>query len=507
MTVPPEVEAQILRLHHVEKWRRGTIARQLHVHHGTVTRVLAQAGLPRTDPPQRGSKVDPYLPLILETLQKYPELTASRLFAMVCERGYNGSPDHFRHVIACLRPRPPAEAYLRLRTLAAEQGQADWGHFGHLTIGRARRALMAFVMVLSYSRQIFLRFFLDARMENFLRGHVAAFAAWNGYCRVVLYDNLRSAVLERHGDAIRFHPTLLAFAAHYRFEPRPVAVARGNEKGRVERAIRYVRDSFFAARQFHDLDDLNRQAEDWCNGIAADRPCPEKKEVTVREAFAEEASKLLPLPDNPFPLTERVAVKVGKTPYVRFDLNDYSVPHTKVQRLLTVLADPDTVRIVDGAEVLARHPRSYDKGAQIEDPAHLQALVNDKRAARRHRGADRLATAVPAAHTLLQGAATRGNNIGAITAELLHLLDRYGAAELDAAIREALERGVPHPNAVRLALERRREQRNEAPPVAVELPDHIKTRDAAVKPHRLETYDQLKDHTNNDQTNKDDTDE
>jgi hypothetical protein len=88
LTVPPEVEAQILRLHHVEKWRRGTIARQLHVHHGTVTRVLAQAGLPRTDPPQHRSKVDPYRPLILETLQKYPNLTASRLFAMVCERGY-----------------------------------------------------------------------------------------------------------------------------------------------------------------------------------------------------------------------------------------------------------------------------------------------------------------------------------------------------------------------------------------------------------------------------------
>jgi transposase len=308
MTVPPEVEAQILRLHHVEKWRKGTIARQLHVHHGTVTRVLAQAGLPRTDPPQRASKVDPYLPLILETLQKYPQLTASRLFAMVCERGYRGSPDHFRHVIACLRPRPPAEAYLRLRTLPAEMIQCDWGHFNHLTIGRARRPLMAFVMVLSYSRQIFLRFFLDARMENFLRGHVAAFSAWNGCGRVVLYDNLRSAVLERQGDVIRFHPTMLAFAAHYHFEPRPVAVARGNEKGRVERAIRYVRDSFFAARQFCDLDDLNRQAEDWCNGIAADRPCPEKKEVTVREAFAEEASKLLPLPDTPFPLTERVPV-------------------------------------------------------------------------------------------------------------------------------------------------------------------------------------------------------
>ena len=112
-------------------------------------------------------------------------------------------------------------------------------------------------MVLSYSRQIFLRFFLDARMENFLRGHVAAFAAWTAVPRVLLYDNLKSAVLERHGEAIHFHPTLLELAAHYHFAPRPVAVARGNEKGRVERAIRYIRESFFAAREFADLDDLN----------------------------------------------------------------------------------------------------------------------------------------------------------------------------------------------------------------------------------------------------------
>ncbi len=111
-------------------------------------------------------------------------------------------------------------------------------------------------MVLSHSRQIFQRFFLDARMENFLRGHVAAFSAWNGVPRVLLYDNLKSVVLERRGDAIRFHPTLLGFAGHYRFEPRPVAVARRNEKGRVERAIRYVRDGFFAARSFEDLDDI-----------------------------------------------------------------------------------------------------------------------------------------------------------------------------------------------------------------------------------------------------------
>jgi transposase len=157
-------------------------------------------------------------------------LAASRLYVMVHERGYRGSPDHFRHLIACLRPRPKAEAFLRLRTLPGEQAQVDWAHFGHLVIGRARRPLMAFVMVLSYSRQIFLRFFLNARMENFLRGHVEAFETWSGVPRVILYDNLKSAVLERQGNVIRFHPTLFEFAGRYRFDPRPVAVARGNEK-------------------------------------------------------------------------------------------------------------------------------------------------------------------------------------------------------------------------------------------------------------------------------------
>ncbi len=493
MVTPPDIEAQILRYYHAEKWTVGTIATQLHVHHSVVRRVLAQAGLPRLGPPPRPSQVDPYLPFILQTLEKFPKLTASRLYAMVRERGYRGSPDHFRHRIACHRPRPKAEAYLRLRSLPGEQAQIDWAHFGYVEIGRARRPLMAFVMVLSHSRQIFLRFFPDARMENFLRGHVAAFQAWQGVPRVLLYDNLKSAVLERHGDAIRFHPTLLNFAGHYRYEPRPVAVARGNEKGRVERAIRYIRDSFFAARSFADIDDLNAQAEVWCNGQAADRRCPDEPARTVREVFTEEATRLLKLPDNPAPLLERVEVQVGKTPYVRFDLNDYSVPHSHVQRVLTVLADPHELRIVDGAQILARHRRSYDKGAQIEDPAHIQALVDRKHAARQHRATNHLAQAAPASVDLLVRAAERGANLGAITVGLQRLHERYGAAELQAAILEALARDVPHPNAVRLALERRREQRGEAPPIAITMPEHVQARDVPVQPHDLDSYDRLKD--------------
>jgi transposase len=490
MPVTPELHAQILRYYHVERWRVGTIARQLQVHHGTVERVLRQSGLPPIGT-VRVCRVDPYLPFILETLKKFPTLTASRLYVMTCERGYRGGPDHFRHLVSHHRPRPAAEAYLRLVTLVGEQGQVDWGHFGHLQIGKARRPLMAFVMVLSWSRRIFLRFCLDARMESFLRGHVQAFETWGGLPRVLLYDNLKSAVLERLGDAIRFSPTLLDFAGHYRFEPRPVAVARGNEKGRVERSIRYIRDNFFAARTFSSVQDLNDQAQAWCLGQADARLCPQDKTLTVAEAFAQEKPSLLALPVNPYTVEERLDVKVGKTPYVRFDLNDYTVPHTAVRRVLTVLASEKSLRIVDGQEVLASHVRSYDRDQQIEEPSHIRDLVERKAHASAQRGMSRLSQAAPASQQLLKSAAERGENLGSITMSLLRLVDRYGAAQVQIAILVALQRGVPHPNAVRLALETQREARHAPAPVAVQLSDQARLRDGVIHAHRLDSYDQL----------------
>lgn len=489
MTISDELEAKILRYYHVEKWRVGTIARQLNVHHGVVRRALSQAGIPKANFTKRESILTPYLSFILETLTKYPKLAASRLYEMVHQRGYTGGVDHFRHLISLYRPRPAAEAYLRLRTLPGEQAQVDWGHFGYVNIGKAKRPLMAFVMVLSYSRKIFLRFYLNQQMANFLRGHEAAFNEWNGLPRVCLYDNLKSAVLERSGDAIRFNPTLLEFAAHYRFEPRPVAVARGNEKGRVERAIRYVRDNFFAARGWKNIDDLNNQATEWCNGIAANRPCPEDKTLSVREVFLDEQSKLLKLPDNPYPTLERIDVNVGKTPYVRFDLNDYSVPHTYVRRVLTVCATPDKVALLDGANVIIEHNRSYEKGRQIEHESHIKDLVSHKKEARKHRGQDRLIQAVPISQTLLIQAAERGYSLGIITANLLKLLDHYGISELEAAINEALSRNVPHFNAVRLNLEKRREEKNLLPPINIDLPNDKRVRDLVVRPHDLKSYD------------------
>ena len=487
--ISKELEAKILRLYHIEKWKIGTISTQLHVHHSAVRRVLAQSGAKEVVRMKRASMIEPFLPFVKQTLERYPRLTASRLYQMVRERGYPGGPDHFRHLIGLHRPRRPAEAYQRLRTLPGEQGQVDWAHFGKIRIGRAERGLVAFVMVLSYSRQIFLRFFLDQRMENFLRGHQGAFRAWGGCPRVLLYDNLKSAVLERRGDAIRFHPTLLQFAGHWRYEPRPVAVGRGNEKGRVERAIRYARSSFFAARQWTDLDDLNAQADTWCATLAAQRRCPEDRTLTVAEAFLKEQPLLLPVAEDEFPTQERIEVSVGKTPYVRFDLNDYSIPHDRVRRTLVVLATPERVSILEGNDVLATHPRSYSRDEQIEDPSHLEALTREKRAARRHRGTDRLHHAAPATQKLLVAVASRGQNLSVATTSLLRLLDTYGATRLQQATLEALERGSPHPRTVQLILETPTSTPPAPPRMRIPLPDDPRVRDLVVVPHALDEYD------------------
>jgi len=485
-----DTEAEIIRLFHAEKWRIGTIAEQLHVHHTTVQRVLKQAGVEVKRISPRPSLADPFLPFVLEQLQKYPELCASRLFEMVRERGYPGGPDHFRRIIAQHRPRKSAEAFQRLKTLPGEQAQVDWAHFGKFTIGKAVRVLWAFVMVLSYSRQLFLRFFLSSAMPFFLRGHVDAFSAWNGVPRVLLYDNLKSAVLERQGEAIRFNPMLLDLAAHYRFEARPVAVARGNEKGRVERAIRYIRDAFFAARKFVDLTDLNRQAFIWTMESAAARPWVEDRTRLVRDAFADEQSKLLPLPDDQFPTHERVQVEVGKTPYARFDLNDYSVPHDRVRRSLTVVADLETVRILDGTVVVAVHARCWNRDQQIEQAAHVARLAQEKRRARDNRGLDRLSKAAPASKAFLRVLAEQGQNIGSVTSRLLALLDWAGAAELEEALVEVLERDTIHVGAVRQVLDRRRNERGLPPPVLLSLAPSAH-RDLVVSPHSLSTYDNL----------------
>jgi len=483
----------ILRLHHLEKWPVGTIADHHCRHHDTVERILAHGGIPITKQAQRPRLVDPYLPFIEETLAKYPRLRASRLWAMAVARGYKGSKSGFRAIVSRMRPRRHAEAYLRRAVLPGEEAQVDWAHFGKITVGRAERPLFAFVMVLSFSRMRFVYFAMRAAMPSFLRGHVEAFRFFGRCPRVILYDNLKSAVVEREGDAVRFHPTLLALAGHYRFEPRACAPYRPNEKGRVERAIRDVRENFFAAREFTSIDDLNQQARAWSLEIAQERRVPDAKGKTVAEAFAEEQPRLIELAQDDFPVEERIEVQVGKTPYIRFDRNDYSVPHTHVCRPLTVLATDDRVRIVDPEKptvLLADHRRSFDRDQRVEHDNHVRALVEEKRRAHQSSGFDRLFSAAPSTRTMIEKLAERGDNLGAATSGLLQLLDRVGADMLERAVADVIARDQVRLRAVHFALDRLHFEAGLAPALTVPVTDDVRA-NAQVRPHALSTYDRL----------------
>lgn len=214
----------------------------------------------------------------------------------------------------------------------------------------------------------------------------------------------------------------------------------------------------------------------------------------MAEAFEEERGKLVALPADVFPAELIAEVHVGKTPYVRFDGNDYSVPHDHAHRSLTVSASETRVRILDGVRLVCEHERSWDKGARTEDEAHVEGLAAMKRKARKGRVKDRLVRSSPSTERLFGELAQRGANIGSAVKALLRLLEQYGAERLEAAVREALERKTPEPRSVRLILEKERLEAGLAPRVAVPLPDDPRVRDVAVRPASLEGYGVLRDH-------------
>jgi len=362
--VDAQVEHDIVRHHLIDGWPVGTVAQELGVHHGVVRRVLLQRGAASptaTATITRARMIDAYLPFIEATLAKYPKLHASRLFHMVRERGYPGSESHFRRLISELRARPQPEPFARLHMLAGEQAPLDWGHFGHVEVGRGRRPLYAFVVTLCWSRMTWLQFFYDMKRPSFLHGHVDALAFFKGVPRQLVYDNLKSAYIEREGNVIRSGGSLLEVATHYGFEPALAAPRRGNEKGRVERSIRYIRSSFFAARTFRDIEHLNEQAVTWTTDVSASRRWQEDDRTSVGAQFEHEQLTLKSLPATPYEAEERIEARVGRTPFVRFDKNDYSLPCAHVRRQVTVVAGPRRVRVVLEGKVVAEHIRSFDR--------------------------------------------------------------------------------------------------------------------------------------------------
>jgi transposase len=487
MTISKEDEQRIRRLHYAEHWKVGTICSQLDIHEDTVHRVLGildRATAPRTPRP---SKLDAYRDFLVETLKEYPTLTSTRLHDMLKPRGYEGAARTLRDYIRPLRPQSPREVYLRLEALIAEQAQVDWAHVGKVSVPGGERAIWLFVIVLSWSRALWGEFVFDLDVHSLLRSLSRAATYFEGCTRQWLFDNPKTVVLERYGDAARFHPRLLEFAGSYCVSVRVCGVRKANQKGRVERAIRYLRDRFLAGRTIRDIEQGNRELLEFLHEVANVRPHPTLPGRTVGDCLAEEKRRLLPLPKVP-PQTNLVQpVDVDKTAFVRFDGNVYSIPPQYAHKTVTLVVDDKRVRMLEGQEEIANHPRCWGKRQRIELPAHRQALLEMKRGATEAKGQERLRAAIPGVDALFERWVDAGRSVGRQTLRVLTLLDSYGEDIVAAAVAEVLAGTTNDPAALEVICERKRRDAHRPVPIDIALGSHVPDRD--VIPQPLEVYD------------------
>jgi transposase len=488
MTVGPEVTAEIRRLYYGEHWKRGTIAAQLGVHFDTVVRVLGVLG-PKAGTPRPDARVlEPYVPVVDETLARYPRLVATRIYDMLVERGYTGSLRTLRRYVRSARPAPRNEVFLRLETLPGEQAQVDWAHVGSLAVPGGNRPLWAFVIVLAYSRAMWAELVVDMGVDSLRRSLIRASASFGGSPRQWLFDNTKAVVVERAGDAIRFHPILLDLAARLHVQPLLCRPRRPQEKGKVERAIRYLKDRFFAARSFHSLAHGNAQLAEFFATIAHQRPHPRWPDRRVVDLFEEERPLLLSLPD-PLPEIESVKpVAVDKSAFVRIDTNRYSIPPTYANRTITLSADDQIIRFIDGQNEVARHQRSWGRHQVFELREHRAALIEEKRKGRDLKGRERLRVEVPQINALLERWVDAGRNLGSMVAFTIQLLDAYGPAVMREVVGDMIARGIHDRGAMAILCEQRRRRHSGPSPLVIQLGEHVVERD--VVPHDLGGYDE-----------------
>jgi len=489
MTVPRELEAEIKRLFRAEHWKVGTIAAHLGVHHDTVRRVLGiLPGQSLTERAPRPMRIDPYREFVTEQLKRYPRLRSTRLHDMLKERGYTGGVRTIRRFATQVRPVPRSEVYLRLpEPLPGEQAQCDWAHVGPVSVPGGERSLWLFVMIMAYSRALWVEFVFELTADSLRRSLVRAAGYFGGCTRQWLFDNPKSIVLERRGEAVRFNPDLLDLASHYHVQPRLCAVGKGNQKGRVERSIRFLRERFLAGRTIYDIESGNRELTGFLSNIAMPRPHPVLRDKSVAQVFADEQPRLLPLPKCPAATDRLLPAQVDKTASVRFDTNTYSVPPRFAERMLTLVASDMLVRFLDRGTEVARHDRSWGRRQLIEQPEHREEVLALKRAGQDLKGRDRLKAIVPGIDDLYVRWLDSGRSLRHMTVKILKLLDLYGETVFTEAVGEVLTRGLHDPGALAQLCEQKRRTHDRPVPLDLAFGDHVP--DADVIPHNLESYD------------------
>jgi len=413
------------------------IARELHLDERTVARWLAAGKFQPRQVAPRPSKLDPYKKQIVRWLESHP-YTAAQIFLRLRESGYTGGITIVKDYVHRIRP-PRTPAFLTLSFAPGECAQVDWGQFGSVNVGHTRRRLSFFVMVLCYSRMLYVEFTVSETMEHFLAGQANAFAFFGGVPQRVMVDNLRSAVL-RHalGQAPVLNPRYQDFADHFGFTIRPCGVGQAHEKGRVENAVGYVKKNFLAGLELSDFALVHPAARQWLNAVANVRIHGSTKRPPA-ELFQTEKPQLKPLPARPYDVGILRPVRASRQFRVTVDTNTYSVPAEYAGAALTLKLYPDHLCLYHQDRLIARHVRSYDRRRDFEDPDHPKALLQQRRRARDQKLLQRLLSLTPKAEGFYQGLADRRLNVLHHVRQIVALAEIYGSDSTARAIEDAME--------------------------------------------------------------------
>ena len=358
----------------------GQIADQLALDDRTVKKWLEQDRFRQRKKVVRKSKLDPYKDEITRLLNNHP-YSARQIYQKLKDQGFSGGytivKDHVRKVRPLRKP-----AFLKLAFAPGECAQVDWGSYGSVKVGNTMRRLSFFVMVLCYSRLMYVEFTLSQTMEHWLACHQNAFRYFGFLVEKIMVDNLKSAVLKRIiGQAPVFNPKYLDFSNHYGFTIVPCGVGKGNEKGRVESGVGYTKKNFLKGLDIPNFESLHAAARIWLDQIANVRIHGETKKRPI-DLFNEEKSLLKPLPENDFDIGTVSEVRASRQFRIALDANRYSVPAEYAGARLTLKTYPDRLLIYDSEKLIARHQRSYDRHGDFEDPDHPKPLIQQRKKAR-----------------------------------------------------------------------------------------------------------------------------
>jgi len=336
----------------------------------TVSRVLKQKTPTSPKPRARRSLLDPFKPYV-EARYGECRLSAVRLLNEIQAQGYVGSVVTLRRFVHTLRVPTGAQKRLTVRfeTAPGEQAQVDWGYCGRFPQAAGQPiSIYAFVMVLSFSRMLYVEFTQTMNLTTLLRCHQHAFEFFGGWTRTILYDNMKQVRLSQQQWNLLF----LDFVNHYGITPRTHAVRRPRTKGKVERMVHYLKDNFLNGRAFDSLDDLAAQAHSWLSEMANTRlhatterrPC----DLLAQEALTPFTSM------PPYHLYPRAERKVDAESFVRLDRSRYSVPPEYVGQSVTIEQREQRIVIRSRDLVIAEHEHAPRPGACMVQTEHLEAL-------------------------------------------------------------------------------------------------------------------------------------